>query len=267
MSTIKLVDSHTHLQDSTFNKNRQAVIERARQQGVEQILVCGENISSSEAAIKLAETSQSIKAMVGFHPHNASEATTTGLERLKKIATHNQVCAIGEIGLDFYRNLSPKEKQHSVFESQLSIAATLGLPVSIHSRNAVQELKPHLKTFAQKSKLKIHGILHCFDGSLELALDYFEQGFLISFAGPITYPKNTELRRIASKLPDEALLLETDSPALPPQGHRGKTNEPSYLTLIAEAVAMARNTSLREIGRITTLNASQILEQHSSDTE
>ena len=131
----------------------------------------------------------------------------------------------------------------------------------------MQELKPHLKTFAQKSKLKIHGILHCFDGSLELALDYFEQGFLISFAGPITYPKNTELRRIASKLPDEALLLETDSPALPPQGHRGKTNEPSYLTLIAEAVAMARNTSLREIGRITTLNASQILEQHSSDTE
>lgn len=267
MAAIGLVDSHTHLQDEIFNDNRKEIIARAREEGVEQIFICGEDISSSQAAIKLAQLDSRITAMVGFHPHNASEATIGKLDQVKELARNKDVCAIGEIGLDFYRNLSPPKVQHDIFESQLSIAAELGLPVSIHSRNAESELRPHLKTFVQKSQRKIHGILHCFNGNLELALEYYEQGFLISFAGPLTYPKNSELREMASQLPKEALLLETDSPALPPQRHRGKTNEPSYIKLIAEVMAVARDISLMEISKITTTNALQFLVQHPNKTK
>ena len=267
MTTLGLIDSHTHLQDEIFDDNRKKVIARAREEGVEHIFVCGEDISSSQAAIKLAQKDPRITAMVGFHPHNASEATLGKLDQVKELARNKEVCAIGEIGLDFYRNISPPKIQHDIFESQLSIAAEIGLPVSIHSRNAENELRPHLKNFVHKSQREIHGILHCFSGNLKLALEYYEQGFLISFAGPLTYPKNSELREMASQLPNEALLLETDSPALPPQKYRGKTNEPSYIKLIAEVMAVARNTSLMEIAKITTVNALQFLIQQPNKTE
>lgn len=259
---MRLFDSHSHVQDARFDEDREAVLARAAAAGVATIVVCGEDVASSEAAIALAAGTDSprLLATAGFHPHEASQANDAALDRIEGLAAAGNVAAIGEIGLDFYRDLSPRDMQRRVFDAQLAIAARLGLPVSIHSRDAEEELAPPLARFAAESPLlaaqdRPLGVLHAFGGTLEQARRYAGMGFLISLTCSAGYPRNDEARRVAAGLPLTSLLIETDSPALPPQSARGTRNEPANVKVTAEVVAEARGVSIEAIAEATTANA------------
>ncbi|MXZ88921.1 MAG: TatD family deoxyribonuclease [Dehalococcoidia bacterium] len=258
---MRLFDSHSHLQDERFDEDREAVLGRAAAAGVETIVVCGEDVESSQAAVGLAERTERPKllATAGFHPHEASRATTAALDAIETLARNAGVVAIGEIGLDFYRDLSPRDLQRRVFDAQLALAAQLGLPVTVHSRDAEEDLSPHLETFAAESPLggegRPLGVLHAFGGTLEQARRYVELGFLVSLTCAAGYPRNDEARRIAAGLPLSALLIETDSPALPPQSARGTRNEPANVRAAAEVVAEARGVGVEAVAAATTANA------------
>lgn len=258
---MRLFDSHSHVQDARFDEDREAVLARAAAAGVATIVVCGEDVASSEAAIALAAGTDSprLLATAGFHPHEAWQANDAALDRIEGLAAAGNVAAIGEIGLDFYRDLSPRHVQRRVFDAQLAIAARLGLPVSIHSRDAEGELAPHLARFAAESPLTAQGrplgVLHAFGGTLEQARQYAGMGFLISLTCSAGYPRNDEARRVAAGLPLTSLLIETDSPALPPQSARGTRNEPANVKVTAEVVAEARGVSIEAIAEATTANA------------
>ncbi len=262
---MRLVDSHSHLQDARFDDDREAVLERAAAAGVSTIVVCGEDIESSKAAIALtAKTGHPhLLATAGFHPHEATQATEAALDEIEKLATGAGVAAIGEIGLDFYRDLAPRYVQRRVFDAQLAIATRLGLPVSVHSRDAEEELRPHLARFAEESPLSGEGrplgVLHAFGGTLQQARQYVEMGFLISLTCSAGYPRNDEARRVAALLPLASLLIETDSPALPPQSLRGTRNEPANVRVTAEVVAEAREVSIEVVAAATAANAEMLL--------
>ena len=258
---MRLFDSHSHLQDARFDEDREAVLARATAAGVETIVVCGEDVASSEAAVALAARTEHprLLATVGFHPHEAAQATEDALDRIEKLARTSPVAAIGEIGLDFYRDLAPRHVQRRVLDGQLAIAARLRLPVSVHSRDAEGELRPHLAGFAAESPLAKQGrplgVLHAFGGTLEQARTYVEMGFLVSLTCSAGYPRNDEARRVAAGLPLASLLIETDSPALPPQSRRGTRNEPANVRVAAEVVADARGISIEAVAAATTANA------------
>ncbi len=258
---MRLIDAHSHLQDARFDADREAVLVRAAEAGVEAIVVCGEDVESSEAAIALAAaTSQPrLLAAVGFHPHEASRASESALDAIERLAGAAPVAAIGEIGLDFYRELAPRATQRRVLDAQLAIAARLSLPVSLHSRDAEADLEPHLARFVAESPLAAAGcapgVLHAFGGTLEQARRYAEMGFLISLTCAAGYPRNAEARRIAAELPLDSLLIETDSPALPPQFARGSRNEPANVRVIAEVAAAARGIAVETLAGATAANA------------
>ncbi len=258
---MRLFDSHSHVQDARFDEDREAVLARAAAAGVATLVVCGEDVASSEAAIALtADTSSPrLLATAGFHPHEASQASEAALDRIEALAAGGNVAAIGEIGLDFYRDLSPRDVQRRVFDAQLAIAARLGLPVSVHSRDAEDELEPHLARFAAESPLAAQGrplgVLHAFGGTLEQARRYVDLGFLVSLTCSAGYPRNGEARNVAAGLPLASLLIETDSPALPPQSRRGTRNEPANVRVTAEVVAEARGLSVEAVAGATTANA------------
>lgn len=258
---MRLFDSHSHLQDERFDEDRESVLERAAAAGVDTVVVCGEDVASSEAAIALAAGVGSLRLLptAGFHPHEASQASADALARIEELAANGHVAAIGEIGLDFYRDLSPRDVQRRVFDAQLAIAARLGLPVSIHSRDAEGELAPHLARYAAASPLAAQGrppgVLHAFGGTLVQARQYADMGFLVSLTCSAGYPRNDEARNVAAGLPLASLLIETDSPALPPQSRRGTRNEPANVRVTAEVVAEARGMSVEAVAEATTANA------------
>jgi TatD DNase family protein len=251
--TPVLIDSHSHIDMRQFNKDRDSVMERARRDGVAAVVDVGCDIPSSEAAIALAERYDEVFAVVGFHPHSAAAMGNGDIERLADLAQHPKVVAIGEIGLDFYRNLSPREAQVEAFNKQLDLARELDLPVVIHSRQATDEVFDILSRWAGKSSKPL-GVLHCFSGDRELARKYIDMGFFISIAGPITYGKSSAAD-VARHLPLDKLLIETDCPFLTPQPHRGKRNEPSYVSLVAEKIGEIRGISGGEVARCTANNA------------
>ncbi len=258
---MRLFDSHSHIQDARFDEDREAVLARAAAAGVTTVVVCGEDVASSEAAIALAAGTDSprLLATAGFHPHEASQASEDALDRIEELAGWGNVAAIGEIGLDFYRDLSPRNVQRRIFDAQLAIAARLGLPVSVHSRDAEEDLEPHLAGFAAESPLAAQGrspgVLHAFGGTLEQARRYAGMGFLVSLTCSAGYPRNDEARKVAAGLPLTSLLIETDSPALPPQSRRGTRNEPANVRVTAEVVAEARGVSVEAVAEATTANA------------
>jgi len=262
---MRFFDSHSHLQDARFDEDREAVIERAAAAGVDTIVVCGEDVASSRTAIALAERTERprLLATAGFHPHEAVHATEAALDEIEELAGGGAAAAIGEIGLDFYRDLSPRHVQRQVFDAQLAIAARLGLPVSVHSRDAEGEVRPHLERFATESPLgrqgRPLGVLHAFGGSVREAQAYAEMGFLVSLTCSAGYPRNEEARLIAANLPLAALLIETDSPALPPQSARGTRNEPANVRVVAELLAEARGISVEAVATATTANAETLL--------
>jgi TatD DNase family protein len=251
-----LVDSHAHLQWASFDRDREDVIKRAREAGVERIVNIGFDVLGSRRAVELAEKHEDLYATVGIHPHNASQLNQEVLNELRKLSQRRKVVAIGEIGLDYYRNLSPREIQKKTFEAQLILAEELRLPVIIHDREAHNEIWEMLSKF----KGKVQGIMHCFSGSKEMAEQYVKSNFYVSLAGPVTFPNSLRLHEVAKCIDLKKLLLETDSPWLAPQDMRGKRNEPSFLTFIAKKIAELREIPLREVVEATTENAKKIFQ-------
>ena len=253
---MELFDSHTHIDMRHFNKDRDSVMERARKAGVVVVVDVGCDLASSEAAIALAERYDEVFATVGFHPHSAAEMGNGDIDRLAELARHPRVVAIGEIGLDFYRNLSPREAQVDAFKKQLDLARELDLPVVIHSRQASDEVFDILSRWAGGSS-RPPGVLHCFSGDRELGRRYIDMGFLLSIAGPVTYTKSSAVD-IACHLPLEKLLIETDAPYLSPHPYRGKRNEPAFVYEIADKIAQLQSQNREEVAAITTSNAARL---------
>ncbi|MDY6910835.1 MAG: TatD family hydrolase [Chloroflexota bacterium] len=256
-----IIDTHAHLDMKPFDPDRRDVIKRAKESGVSRIVNVGIDLKSSRRAIELAEAHTEISATVGFHPHEASQLQTQDLDRLAELAVHPRVVAIGEIGLDYYRNRSPKETQLYALQAQLDLAKNLSLPVVIHSRQAETDMVAMLEKWTssfEPSDQRIPGVIHCFNGSAQIAERYLEMGFLIAFGAYIGYPTSTDLHNIVSSIPSDRLVAETDCPFLPPQRLRGKRNEPSYLLDTIKALAKIRKVSVEVIAMETTRNATRL---------
>ena len=258
-----LVDTHAHLDFRQFNGDRQAVLARAWQAGVAAIITIGIDLKTSRAAVALAETDRRIFATAGFHPHDARAAHDAALAELQEIARHPQVVAIGEMGLDYYRDRSPRDVQRRVFRQQLDIASELGKPVVIHDREAHADTLKILCQWTAASQTPpsgYRGVLHCFSGDLRLAQEVIELGFFIGVDGPITYRNVHQLAAIIKTLPLDKLLLETDAPFLTPHPFRGKRNEPAYLKFVAEKIADLKNLTPEEVAQTTAANANTLFQ-------
>lgn len=254
-------DTHSHIQDAKLLADFDGVLQRATAAGLEGIALCGYDAPSNALALELAERSPLLFPTVGFHPHEADDVTTTMIEELATLAALPQVVAIGEIGLDFYRNLSSESAQRTLIEAQLDIALAVRKPVSVHSRSAEDAILEHLGPFAvraRKSGLAIPGVMHCFGGTLAQALPYVDAGFVVSIACPVTYPANETTRDLVRGLPLRSLVIETDSPYLPPQGRRGQLNEPAHVIEAAKAIATLKDVPLDEVLEQTTANAREL---------
>jgi len=249
-----LIDTHAHLEMSEFDKDRDEVIERALKNGIDTIIAVGINLEDSEKAISLAKRHDAVYATVGVHPHDAKSINTATYDSLKKLAAREKVVAYGEIGLDFFRDRSPRDVQINRFEEQLYLAAELNLPVVIHNRDAHRETFEILK----KHKGNLRGVLHCFSGDYEMAKKYIDLGYYISIPGTITFPNAGKLVEVAEKIPMESLLIETDSPFLAPVPKRGKRNEPAYVAYVAKKVSEIRGLTLEAVGIATTENAGNL---------
>lgn len=254
---MELVDSHTHLDFPEFDPDREKVIERAWETGVRLIVNVGTDVDSSFASISLAEKHPFIYASAGLHPHDASLLDEKTRRALEELACHSKVVAIGETGLDYYRNYSPKEAQREAFAFHLELARKLGKPLIIHSRDAHRETMNFLEEFARNpGKLSPpYGVMHCFSGSLEMAREAIERGFFVSVAGPLTFQNARKLPAIVKEIPIDFLLIETDCPYLAPHPYRGKRNEPAYVRFVAEAMAEIKGLSPEEVGRRMLANA------------
>ncbi|HUW47854.1 MAG TPA: TatD family hydrolase [Patescibacteria group bacterium] len=249
-----LIDSHAHLQWRSFDQDREEVINLAKEANVKYIVNIGYDLEGSKKAVELAERHEGLYATVGIHPHNASALNEKVLDNLRRLSENPMVVAIGEIGLDYYRNLSPKTVQQKAFEAQMILAQELELPVVIHDRDAHADVANTLSKF--KGKLK--GVMHCFSGNLEMAEQCAKMNYYISFAGPVTFPNAHMLHETAKSIDLNSILLETDCPWLAPQEMRGKRNEPAFLPFTAEKIANLRGISLEELAEATTRNTKRI---------
>lgn len=244
------IDSHAHIQLSQFNRDREAVLKRAREAEVTNILVIGFDMETSLGAVELAEQHPHIYATVGMHPHDAKDLTPDTLKTFRELAAHPKVIALGEMGLDYYRNLSPRPVQKAAFEKQLDLAEALQMPIVIHNRDAYMDILPILEA----RQGRIRGVLHCFTGNVELMHRGLASGFHIGIGGIVTYKNAADVQAVAREVPEERLLIETDCPWLAPQFRRGKRNEPAYVRAVAEKIAELRGTSIETIGETTTRN-------------
>ncbi len=251
---MNLVDTHTHLDFPQFDDDRERVIERASAAGVKAIINVGTDLASSQTAVALAEAYPQIYAAVGVHPHDAKTMTGETLEELRALVSHPRVVAVGEIGLDFYRDLSPRDQQRQVFEQQLALASEVGKPVIVHDRDAHKEVMAILRHWI-KSGHQPAGVMHCFSGDLTMAKEAIELGFYVSTAGPVTFKNARRLHELVRQLPLEKLLVETDCPYLAPHPHRGKRNEPAYVKFVAQEVAHLKGLTLEEVAHVTSDNA------------
>jgi len=250
---ISLVDSHAHLDDPRFAEDLDAVLERAAAAGVDQILTVGCDLPSSQRSIDLAYRYPNIHAAVGIHPHDALTADDKAIAALREMAENNaKIVAIGETGLDYYRDRAPRDAQREAFRRQIRLARELVKPLIIHDRDAHDEI---LAIMREEQAAEVGGVLHCFSGDLAMARACIEMNFLISFPGTLTFPANQALRDVAAGLPIDVMLVETDCPYLAPQPWRGKRNEPAYTRATAELLAQIKGLTLDDVARVTTLNA------------
>jgi TatD DNase family protein len=258
-----LIDSHCHLQFPQFQDDRVQVLDRAWQAGLSAIVVVGTDTDASQQALALAETHPNVFATVGWHPHQAAQFDDQQRLALRRLAESPKAVAVGEIGLDFYRRLSPSKTQRAVFQQMLDMAGELRLPVVIHSRSAEEETFAILSGWAAQVKAQWPqerplGVVHCFGGDLGLALRYVQLGFLISIAANITYPNANRLASVVAGLPLERLLVETDAPYLTPQSMRPQRNEPSFLVETVGRIAEIRAQTVREVAEQTSANAAAL---------
>lgn len=251
---LRLIDTHTHLHCEHFDNDREQVIEAATAAGVARIIEVGYDLDSSRAALALAERYPQIFAVVGIQPNHAHEAPPGWLDGVRTLAAHPKAVAIGEIGLDYYRDYAPHDLQQHVFIEQLALARELGLPVVIHSREAHQDTADLLRAHARGQP----GVMHSFSGDWEHARACLDVGFLLSFSGPLTFAKATNLHEVARRAPADALLVETDSPFLTPHPHRGQRNEPARVALVAQQIATLRQAPIEEMAATLWDNADRL---------
>lgn len=249
-----LTDTHCHLDLDQFDADRDAVIQRAVDAGLTRILVPGIDLLSSRAAVLLAEQEEIVYAAVGVHPNSGTTWDAATPEELRDLAGHPKVVAIGEIGLDFYRDRTPKLLQRKVFREQLSLAAELDLPVIIHDRDAHNEVIPMLVEWAPDLGEK-PGVLHSYSGNIRQAEAVLEAGYYLGVTGPVTFKNALEMQEVAQLAPQDRLLIETDGPYLTPHPYRGKRNEPAHVQYVAEKIASLRGISLEAVGEFTSQNA------------
>lgn len=249
-----LFDSHAHLDDEKFDEDREQVIARIFESGVAGFVNVGACMASSARSVTLATQYEKIYAAVGIHPHDAENALEKDYEQLATWSKLPKVVGIGEIGLDYYYDLSPRDVQRKVFIRQIDVARQMNMPIIIHDRDAHADILDVIK----KEAKGVRGILHCFSGSLEMAKEIIKLGFYISIAGPVTFKNAAKLPEIVANVPLERLLIETDSPYLTPHPHRGKRNEPTYVRLVAEQVASLRGMELSALAEATYNNAKDI---------
>ena len=256
MTAPDLFDTHAHLHFPEFAGDLDAVLERARVAGVRRILTIGTDVPTSRAAAALAVREPDVWAAVGIHPHEAADADEAALAEIERLASGPRVVAIGETGLDFFRNLAPREAQERALRSQLALARRTRKPVLIHCRDAHEET---LSILGAADVSEHGGIMHCFSGDVGIARRCLDLGLLLSLAGPVTYPKPGALPEVAKFVPADRLVVETDCPFLPPQPYRGKRNEPAYLAITAARVAELRGEPLADLAARMSENARSLL--------
>ena len=245
------VDSHAHLEMGAFDHDRDQVIHRAQAAGVGLIITVGTNLQDCYRAVEIAAQHSCVYAIIGIHPHEVKDIAPSDYAALKKLAEKTKVVAYGEIGLDFFRNLSPRDLQIKCFGEQLELAHELDLPIIIHDRDAHSETLQMLKSWPGRRR----GVVHCFSGDYQMAQECLDLGFCISVTGAITFKQSERLQEVVKKIPLEHILIETDAPYITPQPHRGKRNEPAFVVFTARRIAEIKGIPTEEVGRITTENA------------
>ncbi|RKQ13845.1 TatD family hydrolase [Ureibacillus endophyticus] len=246
------IDTHVHLNADQYEEDLQQVIDRALAAKVEKMVVVGFDRKTIEKAMNLAETYDFIYAVIGWHPVDAIDCTEEDLQWIEQLAAHKKVVAIGETGLDYYWDKSPKEVQQELFRKQIHLAQKLNLPIVIHNRDATGDV---VKILREENAAFVGGVMHCFSGSVETARECIAMNFMISLGGPVTF-KNARLpKEVAKEIPLEYLMIETDAPYLAPHPYRGKRNEPSYVPLVAEEIARQKELTVEEVAQATTSNA------------
>lgn len=246
------IDTHAHLFYKNFNGELDDIVKRAIDANVKYMVCPGTCVNTSKQSIELADKYESVYATVGIHPHDTKGFTGKEIDDLRKLAAHKKVVALGEMGLDYFYDFSPKKQQIKAFRAQMDLAVELDLPVVIHNREANEDTMTILREYQSKN---VKGQLHCYAGTIEDAEELVDMGYLISFTGNITFKKLEDLREILRTIPIENLMLETDCPFMTPVPFRGKRNEPSYIPYIAEKVAEIHNISVEEVEQLTTFNA------------
>ncbi len=254
-----LIDTHTHLDDARYESDREAMIARAREGGVDTMITIGCDLATSRSAVALAGHYPFVYASIGVHPHEVKHITDGWYDELRQLARENKVVAYGEIGLDYHYNHSDPDLQRRRFREQLQLARELSLPVIIHTREAQDDT---IRILKEERASEIGGVFHCFSGDAWLAKDALDLGFYLSFSGILTFQNATMLRDIAKTVPADRLLIETDCPYLTPIPHRGKRNEPAYVKHVAETLATITSNgntlTAEDIGRLTSDNARRL---------
>jgi len=250
-----LVDSHAHLDMDDYKYDLELVIDRAVEGGVKKIITIGIDLASSQKALELANRYDFIYSTVGYHPHDADKVSDVHLMELQELAKEKKVVAWGEIGLDFFKNRSHRDRQIEVFRTQLEIAHNVGLPVIIHNRDAEKEI---LEILSSYNNTNHKGVIHCFSSDFKDALTFIDLGFYISIPGIVTFKKADKLKDVAAQIPIERMLVETDAPFLAPVPKRGKRNEPLFVTYTARVIAELRGMKFEEFAAITTANCKNL---------
>ncbi|AEN92049.1 MULTISPECIES: TatD family hydrolase [Priestia] len=250
-----LFDTHVHLNAEQYEDDLHEVINRALEKGVQNMVVVGFDEPTIKKAIQIAETYDFIYASVGWHPVDAIDMTDEHLAWIEELAQHPKVVALGEMGLDYHWDKSPKEVQKDVFRRQIRLARKVNLPIIIHNRDATEDVVTILK---EEHVEEVGGIMHCFTGSIEVAKQCMDMNMYISFGGPVTFKNAKKPKEVATELPLDKLLIETDCPYLTPHPFRGKRNEPGYVSYVAEQIAELKGITYEELADITTANAKKL---------
>ncbi|PKG22463.1 TatD family hydrolase [Niallia nealsonii] len=250
-----LFDTHTHLNAEQFEVDLEETIQRALDAGMEKMIVVGFDRPTIEKAIELIDKYPFLYASVGWHPVDAVDMTEEDLLWIEELTKHPKVVALGEMGLDYHWDKSPKDIQKEVFRKQIQLAKKVKLPIIIHNREATADIVEILR---EEEASEVGGIMHCYGGSVETAKECIEMNFYISLGGTVTFKNAKKPKEVAASIPLEKLLIETDCPYLAPTPYRGKRNEPSYVQLVAEEIAGIRGISYEEVAKVTTENAKKL---------
>ncbi|MEJ8751984.1 TatD family hydrolase [Lagierella sp. ICN-221743] len=239
----QMIDSHAHLDEERFDEDRDELIKSLKENAISYIINPSSDMETSRRVVKLSNRYDNIFAAVGIHPHDAEGFKEEDLDELRELSKDERVVAIGEIGLDYYYDNSPREIQKEVFKKQLELAYELDLPVIIHTRDAMGDTYDILKEFEGR----VRGVMHCYTGSVEMAEKFMKLGFYISIAGPVTFKNAVNVREMAKQIPLERLLIETDSPYLAPVPNRGKRNDPTNVRYVADMLANLKEIQIDKI--------------------